>query len=913
MAGTPQYMAPEQARGEAVDQRADFFSLGSLLYAMCTGRAPFRASGSMAVLKRVCEETPTPIRETNPQIPDWLIAIIAKLQAKDPADRFQSAAEVAELLGRHLAHVQHPSFAPLPTPAVGNALRGVPRAVRTATAGVPYRSRRRLAVAAAILIFSLGGLSLTEATGVTNLRATVIRIFTPDGTLVVEVDNPGVKVTIEGDGGLVITGAGPQEVRLKPGSYRVQATKDGKPVRNEVVTITRGDKQVVKVSMESAAQLQPASTFTPPPPGVLDRLDPATIPAAERFPWQPKELVAVLGEHRQRHWGPVWCVAYSKDGKRIASGDADHVIRVWDAETMLELAVLRGHTRDVPSVVFSPDGRRILSGSEDKTMRLWDAETGKELQRFEIPTGLNRVALSSDGLRALSAGHDTLVRLWDVQTGKELCRLTGHTSNVARSVAFSPDGRRALSGGNDNTLRLWDLEGRKELHCLKGHPGGVNAVAFSPDGERALACNISHYDQKTHIAGPAGNYDLRLWDLEAGKEVRRFEGHTAPIRDVSFFADGRRALSCADDATVRLWEVDTGMEVRRFQGHAGPVRGVAFSPDGRRAVSGGLDGTVRQWDLEAGRELRPLAGPTGRAIKATFSADGRFVLVGGEDMIVRLWDVARGKEHRRFTGHTDPVIGVALARDSRRALSGSVMMQWFTPQPGNGDRAGPWRLWDVETGKELRRLPGKSDIYWNCVALSPDGKLALTGCWSDMLLWDVESGREMRRLVGHSGSVCSIAFAPDGRRAISGSWDCTVRVWDVQSGEALTCLKTVAQTHGAVIQDIAVSPDGRLVASAGPYHAVWLWDLSTAQTQARSFLKWHTGGLTSVAFAPDGKTLASAGADGRIILWDVAAGEKLREWQLPGPVYSVAFAPDGRHLAASNGNGTVYILRLSKP
>src|SRR5215471_15900625 len=114
VAGTPQYMSPEQAEGKAIDQRSDLFSLGSVLYAMCTGRAPFRASGTMAVLKRVCEETPGPIREANPEIPDWLVAVVERLHAKGPADRFPSAAEVAALLGRHLAHVQHPSVVPLP-------------------------------------------------------------------------------------------------------------------------------------------------------------------------------------------------------------------------------------------------------------------------------------------------------------------------------------------------------------------------------------------------------------------------------------------------------------------------------------------------------------------------------------------------------------------------------------------------------------------------------------------------------------------------------------------------------------------------------------------------------------------------------------------------------------------------------
>jgi hypothetical protein len=261
-------MSPEQAEGKPLDQRTDLFSLGSVLYAMCTGRTPFRASGTMAVLKRVCEETPTPIRETNPEIPGWLAAIIDKLHAKDPADRYQTAAEVADLLSRHLAHVQHPSVAPLPA-LLPSASRGRKpsdkQAVKQAIDGAqseglrPRLARagtRRFAAAAMVLLVCLfGGLTLTEATGVTNFRATVIRIFTPDGVLVVETDDPAVKVTIEGDGGLVITGAGPQEVRLKPGSYRLQAAKDGKAVRldHDLVTIDRGGKRVVRVSLEPDA------------------------------------------------------------------------------------------------------------------------------------------------------------------------------------------------------------------------------------------------------------------------------------------------------------------------------------------------------------------------------------------------------------------------------------------------------------------------------------------------------------------------------------------------------------------------------------------------------------------------------------------------------------------------------------
>jgi serine/threonine protein kinase len=262
IAGTPMYMAPEQTLGEANDHRADLFSLGSVLYTMCSGRPPFRATTSMATLKRVAEDQPRPIREIIPEVPQWLCDIIAKLHAKKAEERFQSATEVADLLGQCIQHLEHPTSGPLPASVIplsalgsGAEGEGQPQPATTTPvdgSGRATRRHRRLAVAAAVLLLVLGGFTLTEATGVTNLRATVIRIFTPEGTLVVETDDPAVKVTVEGDGDLVITGAGPQEVRLRAGSYRLKATRDGKPVKldRDLVTITRGDRQLVRVRLE---------------------------------------------------------------------------------------------------------------------------------------------------------------------------------------------------------------------------------------------------------------------------------------------------------------------------------------------------------------------------------------------------------------------------------------------------------------------------------------------------------------------------------------------------------------------------------------------------------------------------------------------------------------------------------------
>lgn len=239
IAGTPQFMSPEQAEGKPVDHRSDLFSLGSVLYSMCTGRPPFRGETTVAVLRKVCDGEPRPIREVNPDLPEWLADIVAHLLAKDPQHRFQTAAEVARVLNEHLAELQNPGSASAP-----KFERRLPTPKRALT---PWTA---ITVAALMLICSLG---VTEATGVTKISPTIIRLFTGDGTLIVEVDDPNVNVTIDGEE-IVITGAGPNELRLKPGKYRVSATKDGATVSNQLVTVERDGRQVVKISTEAGVQ-----------------------------------------------------------------------------------------------------------------------------------------------------------------------------------------------------------------------------------------------------------------------------------------------------------------------------------------------------------------------------------------------------------------------------------------------------------------------------------------------------------------------------------------------------------------------------------------------------------------------------------------------------------------------------------
>ena len=260
VAGTPTFMAPEQARGETLDHRADLFSLGSVLYTICSGRPPFRASNSLAVLKRVAEDTPRPIPEIIPEVPHWVCEIITRLHAKQPDNRIASAREVADLLSRGAdamqgqSKVSAPPEAPLAGEHIWRSDEASAHPIRIPSQLPPhgkssFRTHLRTIAIVAMLLFA--GLGLTEANGVTDFRGTVIRLLSSDGTLAIEIDDPDISLQID-ESDIVIRGAGAKEIRLKPGQYKVRASKDGKVVQQELVTVTRNDRQVVRITREGS-------------------------------------------------------------------------------------------------------------------------------------------------------------------------------------------------------------------------------------------------------------------------------------------------------------------------------------------------------------------------------------------------------------------------------------------------------------------------------------------------------------------------------------------------------------------------------------------------------------------------------------------------------------------------------------
>jgi WD40 repeat protein len=303
-----------------------------------------------------------------------------------------------------------------------------------------------------------------------------------------------------------------------------------------------------------------------------------------------------------------------------------------------------------------------------------------------------------------------------------------------------------------------------EVYCLRGHTDRILRVAFAPDGRRLLSCGM--------------DTTIRLWDLQTGREVRRFVGHHDRVDCVSFSADGRRFLSASWDWTIRLWDVESGQVLReiRFRGNPGVhVSGVWWFPDGRRCLALATDHEALQiYDTETGTLLKDFGPHPGHIYAAALSPDGRRILEGSYDYVapLRLWDVDSGRLVRAFKGHEDKVSAVAFSPDGRLAIANGT------------DR--PVRLWDVNTGKVVRVFEGslvsaRGKAYAsgaNGVAYSPDGRRILTaGADHTVRLWNVNTGAEEVRFFGHTAGVDSVAISPDGRYAASGGQDTTVRVW----------------------------------------------------------------------------------------------------------------------------------------
>ncbi len=834
IAGTPLYMSPEQAQGQRIDHRSDLFSFGSVLYYICCGRPPFRARSTLAVLKRVVEDEPRPISEIIPEVPDGLISLINRLHAKAPSQRFGSAQEIHDLLERCLEDYQRGG--------TGITI------IEPTQSMVRPPAKRSWITAVAVILVLLTGLGLSESSGITSVSSTVIHLFYPQGTLVVEVDDPSVNITLNGTE-MVITGAGANEIRLTPGQYELRAHKAGKLVRQELVNVTKNGRQVVRVSQETTA-VKPSQPEEPHPPIAPQPKQPSpTAPVLtqlkrDSIPWEtltlagngnpesaPATLVAALGRPGPIHEVNIYWLSYSPDGKWLASAEQNGTIFLRDASTGAVQRILK--TDDVwpTSLSFTPDSKTLAVSERLGKVTLWPLDEQQKPQVLKLGLMWMHVAISPDSRFLAAAGMHGKVRLFKWGQWDKFEELPSEEHRKPWQIKFSPNGKLLavswLDYSEDNLVSVYDTEQKTRLHQFKAHRPATTGLAFSADNK---------------YLATSGAAEIRLWNLATGK-------------------------------------------YDKFGPHA---YSLDFDPSGKWLAAGSPHRGIEIFSVPDGKSTGPLIRDNtdiafvGRQF-ATFSPDGKTLAVGFRSGAVCLYDTEswQQKTETQIPGHHAAVQGLALAQDSRTLLSLGAdrrLLRWDLKHP------------------EQSQLLDQSHSPWKHLAINPDGNsFAVAG--TTLSVRNINDDQELFSL---PNELTCLVYSPRGDSLfgqIKGQQD--ICQWDAHTGEVIYRFSSL-QAYA-----LAVSNDGSLLAAVGADQKAILWHIPSGRKRT----SWKTSNKArSITFSPDGKTLAIGDEKGIISYTDTETGESLRDFKAhSGTVTSLKYTPDGQTLVSAGTDGMIQI------
>ncbi|HEY8142922.1 MAG TPA: protein kinase [Kofleriaceae bacterium] len=840
--GTPVYMPPEQAAGDTIDDRADVYALGAVLYQLLTGRLPYTGATPLEVLRKVVLGPPPALESIDPHIPAELAAVVARAMARERDDRY-SAAELAAELRRF---------------TTGKLVAAYHYSARERLFRWARRHRAAVSVAAAALAV-LVAVAAVSARRIVRERDRARASDRVSRALVADqYAEQGRVLLLAGDRLRALAylfaaaraGAGGPalDFMLARAAHAVEQKRfDLVGHRGPVpfIAFDAGGKRIVTTSDDGTARVWDAET------GRQLMVLAGHTAEVNGAALRPEAILTFGNDGTARLWDPATGAAvrtlsgnrapilggrFRDDGRAIATTAQDGMVRVFDAASGRQQVAVQAHAGPARDARFDPAGR-IWSCGEDGVVAVWRAD-GTPVRRLALDRG-PAMGIAMDGSRvavlltsgavalfegeageprlidlgeelhavvrtsrlALFAGRRLIVpvnravQIIDLDSGRRLFALTGHAGEVSM-VAASADGARLATSGADGSARVWSAADGRLLSILPT-VDHVRTVAFSPAGD---------------LLATAGFAGAAVWAPSLDPPNRTLSGHPTDVFSVRFDPSGTRVVSAGEDGTIRLWDVATGRQLAVARAGS-RVFHASFDPTGSRIVSADESGVATLWRADTLERIATVGAPAGAALMgAVYAPDGSAIATASDDGIARIADAKTGAL-RLSLRHTGPVNAIELDPTGRRVVTATQ------------DRTA--RVWDAHTGAPLLEVP--LDGPGVSATFSPDGRRFMVAARRAARIFDAETGRLIASLEGHQREVSSARFASDGLAVTSG-YDLTVKVWDALTGRELSSF----EGHRAWVSWIDIDRASRRIVSSDLGGGIVIWDLARAtETPAR--------------------------------------------------------------------------------